>query len=107
MTARSDLSSRPRNIAASVRARLLNLSRERGEDFNYVLIRYVQERLLYRLSRSVYQDQFVLKGATLFTIWLGAPHRPTKDIDLLSRGLADHRTPTEGLRCHCRNRDWA
>ncbi len=30
---------RPRNLAASVRQRLMNLSRERGEDFQFVLTR--------------------------------------------------------------------
>ena len=42
----------PRNIAASVRQRLTNLSRERKEDLQFVLTRYGLERLLYRLSIS-------------------------------------------------------
>ncbi len=41
---------KPANIAASVRARLLNLSRERNQPFQLLLTRYVLERLLYRLS---------------------------------------------------------
>jgi predicted nucleotidyltransferase component of viral defense system len=49
-----------------VRQRLLNLSRERGEDFNFLLTRYANERLLYRLANSPYRDQFVLKGTALF-----------------------------------------
>lgn len=53
------------NIAASIRSRLLNLSKERREDYNYLLILYLGERLLYRLSKSRYQQQFILKGATL------------------------------------------
>ena len=44
----------PRNIAASVRDRLLKLSRERGEDFQLLLTRYSIERLLYRLGCSGY-----------------------------------------------------
>ena len=39
-----------RNIEASVLQRLLNISRERNEDFNLILIRYASERLLYRLA---------------------------------------------------------
>jgi len=74
------------NLAASVRQRLLNLSRERGEDFQLVLTRYGLERLLYRLSRSPYATQFVLKGAVLFQLWTGQPHRPTRDLDLLGHG---------------------
>lgn len=38
-----------RNVAASVRQRLLNLPRERGEEFQFVLNRYASERLLHRL----------------------------------------------------------
>ena len=77
---------RPRNLPASVRQRLLNLSRERGESFNYLLTRYGNERLLYRLARSQYRDQFVLKGAALFETWSEGPHRATRDIDLLGFG---------------------
>jgi hypothetical protein len=36
-------------IAQSVRQRLLNRSRERGENYNLVLVRYALERFLYRL----------------------------------------------------------
>jgi hypothetical protein len=39
-----------KNIAASVRQRLLNLSRQRAEDFNFVLTKYALERFLYRLK---------------------------------------------------------
>jgi hypothetical protein len=70
-----------RNVAASVRQRLLNLAKERGEEFNLVLARYAVERFLYRLSRSKHRDRFVLKGATLIQAW-GASradrdHEPT------------------------------
>lgn len=41
----------PTNLQASIRQRLLNLSRDRGEDFNLTLTRYGIERLLYRLSQ--------------------------------------------------------
>ncbi len=53
---------RPRNLAASVRQRLLNRARERREDFNYLLTRYANERLLFRLAESTHRDQFILKG---------------------------------------------
>jgi hypothetical protein len=54
-----------------------------------VLDRYARERLLYRLSQSPHGSAFVLKGATLFTLWFGHPHRATKDIDLLGTGAPD------------------
>jgi hypothetical protein len=75
-----------RNVAASVRARLLRLARERGEDFQLLLTRYANERLLYRLAESPHRARFVLKGAALFTLWTGRPHRATRDLDLLGFG---------------------
>lgn len=76
----------PKDIGASVRARLLRLARERGEDFQLVLTRYANERLLYRLASSKHESRFVLKGAVLFTLWTGEPHRATRDVDLLGFG---------------------
>jgi predicted nucleotidyltransferase component of viral defense system len=76
----------PKNVAASVRARLLSLARERGEDFQLVLTRYANERLLYRLTQSSHAPRFVLKGAALFTVWTGELHRATRDLDLLGFG---------------------
>ena len=73
-------------VAQSVRQRLLNRSRETGEDYNLLLTRYAVERWLYRLSQSAYANDFVLKGAMLFTVWTGALHRPTRDLDLLGFG---------------------
>lgn len=77
---------KPANIAASVRARLLNLSRERNQPFQLLLTRYVLERLLYRLSLTAHRDRFVLKGAMLMTTWFENPFRPTQDLDLLGFG---------------------
>ena len=77
---------RPQDIGASVRARLLRLARERGEDFQLLLTRYANERLLYRISMSRHGPDFVLKGATLFAVWTGKAHRPTRDLDLLGFG---------------------
>ena len=78
-----------RNMAASVRARLLNRARETKQDFNLVLTRYSLERLLYRVSISNHADQFLLKGALLFDLWFDVPHRPTRDADFLGFGSAE------------------
>jgi len=78
-----------KDLAASVRARLLNLAKADKTDFNQVLVRYALERLLYRLSQSQHAGNFVLKGALLFAIWYGLPHRPTRDADLLGFGASD------------------
>ena len=78
-----------RNLAASVRQRLLNIAKREGEVFDLVLTRYALERFLYRLGRSQYHSQFLLKGAMLFAVWGGEPHRPTRDIDLLGFGPSE------------------
>ncbi|HEV8695794.1 MAG TPA: nucleotidyl transferase AbiEii/AbiGii toxin family protein [Lysobacter sp.] len=78
-----------RDRAASVRARLLNVAKATGTDFNLVLVRFALERLLFRLSTSAYADRFVLKGALLFTLWYDLPHRATRDADLLGFGSSD------------------
>ncbi|MDX2053608.1 MAG: nucleotidyl transferase AbiEii/AbiGii toxin family protein [Polyangiaceae bacterium] len=75
-----------KDVGASVRARLLHLARTEGEDFQLVLTRYANERLLFRLATSKHGERFVLKGAALFTLWTGKPHRATRDLDLLGFG---------------------
>lgn len=77
------------DMAQSVRARLLNLAKAEGVDFNQVLVRFALERMLYRLSRSTHAERFVLKGALLFTLWYDMPHRATRDADLLGFGASD------------------
>ena len=77
---------KPVNIGASVRARLNNLARQRGQPFQVLLTRFVLERLLYRLSTTSHRDHFVLKGAMLLTSWFSDPLRPTQDLDLLGYG---------------------
>ncbi len=77
------------NRAASIRARLKRHADATKEDFNPVLMRYGIERLLYRLATSEHAAQFVLKGALLFALWYGQPHRPTRDADLLGFGPDD------------------
>ena len=75
-----------RNAGASLQQKLRNYARANGEDVALVLVRYLNERFLYRLSCSPFRDRFVLRGATLFTIWDAEPHRATRDIDLLATG---------------------
>lgn len=78
-----------KNTAASVRAKLKNKAAEKGVEFQNLLVRFGNERLLYRLSRSANQKSFLLKGAALFAVWMGKPHRPTQDMDLLAFGESD------------------
>lgn len=73
------------NIAASVRQRLLNKARAENRPFAELLQYYAMERFLYRLSRSVHANKFVLKGALLLRVWHAPLSRPTMDIDMLGK----------------------
>lgn len=84
----------PKNVAASVEARLLQRSRDLNVEHQLTLARFGGERLLYRLSKSEFADRFILKGAALLLVWMGDAIRPTKDVDLL--GFGD--TSAEGLK---------
>lgn len=90
------------NLAASVRQRLLNLAKVRRADFQLILIQYGIERLLYRLTQSVYKDRFLLKGAMLFSIWSNEPFRSTRDVDLLGQGDSDIPTMLKVFKEICR-----
>ncbi len=83
------MTEKKKNLSASVHQRLSNYARTSNEDFNLLLVRFCNERFLYRLSRSEYSGSFLLKGASLFTLWFNAPHRPTRDIDLLGFGSSE------------------
>lgn len=75
-----------RNPGASLQQKLRNHAKATGEDVALLLVRYLNERFLYRLSLSPHRERFVLRGATLFTVWDKQPHRATRDIDLLATG---------------------
>ena len=94
-------SKKPRNIAASHRAKLLSVAPEHKEDFQFLLGRFAVERFLFRLSQSEHKDSFVLKGAMLFVAWAGKLHRPTKDLDLLGRGAPEVDQVVNSIREIC------
>lgn len=94
-------SNRRKNIAASIRDRLLELARRRGEDFQLILTRYGLERLLYRLSQSEYRDRFILKGAMLFTLWDDQAYRATRDVDFLGFGDSSEDAVRDAFRALC------
>lgn len=77
------------DVAASVRARLLNQARASGEEFQLTLTRFAAERLLFRLGASSARSRCILKGASLLAVWLPDPYRATRDVDLLLVGRAD------------------
>ena len=89
----------PRDVPASVRARLRNLARRRDLDFTLLLGRYAAERFLYRLSASDEMHRFTLKGAALFRVWAEEEMRPTRDVDFLA--AADHTSVRAAVEAMC------
>lgn len=76
----------PADLPASIRARLTNVSRKEGVEFQRILSDFAIERFLYRLGISEHAERYILKGAMLFRVWSSDRHRATWDLDLLGRG---------------------
>jgi hypothetical protein len=79
------------NVAASVRARLLNVAKTQGVDFQQVLVRFSVE---HRLIQSKHADRFLLEGALLFTLWSDMPRRATPTCSASARA-----TPPQSPKC--------
>ncbi|MBK8247093.1 MAG: nucleotidyl transferase AbiEii/AbiGii toxin family protein [Gemmatimonadetes bacterium] len=77
------------DVAASVRARLLNQAKARREEFERTLSRFAGERFLFRLGASDARERCILKGASLLAVWMPDPYRATRDIDVLATGSTD------------------
>ena len=78
-----------KNVAASVKERLRNIAAQSNKEFQSVVRQYVQERFLFRLSKSVYSKNFILKGALLFVAHDISRNRPTRDIDFLGSSISN------------------
>ena len=72
-----------KDVAKSIKAKLFNLAKKERLDYQMLIIRYLYERLLYRLSISDYRDKFYLKGGALLYAFDREYPRPTLDIDFL------------------------
>lgn len=80
-----------KNYGKSVRARLANLMNETGYKYMYLLARYFNERLLYRVSVSQYKNNFLLKGGSLLYALNGLEARPTVDVDFMADRISRDR----------------
>lgn len=82
------------NIGKSIKMKLWNLAADLKRDkndnqmYHLMLIRYIQERLLYRLGISQYRDNFYLKGGALLYSYDRFEARPTLDIDFLGNNTS-------------------
>lgn len=88
------------NFGKSIRARLLNLAKKENLSFQLVIIRYMHERLLFRLAMSMYADNFCLKGGVLLYVYSRKQTRPTLDIDFLGTNIPNE---LESLKATFRN----
>lgn len=78
-----------KNVAASVKERLRIIATQSGKEYQSVIRQYVQERFLFRLSKSIYSKNFILKGALLFVAHDISRNRPTRDIDFLGSSTSN------------------
>ena len=86
-----------KNIGKSIRTRLLNLAKKEKEDYMKLLVRYLHERLLFRISASPYKSHFLLKGSSLLYALDEFKARPTIDIDLLGEHISNDSENLKGV----------
>lgn len=84
-----------KDIAKSIKAKLLNIAKKEELDYQQLIIRYLYERLLYRLSVSPYKDKFCLKGGALLYAFEKEFPRPTLDIDFLGMKIKNELIPSK------------
>ncbi len=78
-------STKVKNIAASVQARLKTLAGGDGRLYAQLLLLYNLEGVLRRLAQSEHYDYFVLKGGLLLFGMKASLGRATRDLDLLGK----------------------
>lgn len=77
-----------KNYGVSNKVKLLNIARQtKGQTYMQVLLRFIQERFLYRLSVSVFRKYFFLKGGVLLYAHERFLARPTLDMDFLGNRI--------------------
>ena len=87
-----------KNISASIRQKLLNKARFKKRPFSELIQYFAMERFLYRLSKSPYAGQFILKGALMLQAWQSPIFRPTMDIDMLGKTNSNEATIKTQIR---------
>ena len=78
-----------KNPGKSIRAKLLNVAKQKDVFYQTILTRYFQERLLYRVSQTHYRENFYLKGGALMYAYERFAARPTLDIDFLGTHISN------------------
>ncbi|MCT7703035.1 MAG: nucleotidyl transferase AbiEii/AbiGii toxin family protein, partial [Lactobacillus iners] len=72
----------------SIKGKIRNLAEQKNLKSQEVLQIYFFERLLERLSKSQYKNNFVIKGGFLISSLIGIENRTTMDMDTTIKGIA-------------------
>lgn len=70
-----------------LKALIKNLAAEKELPAQLVMQNYMLERLLERISKSPYHQNFIVKGGFLISAFIGIESRTTKDLDTSVKGL--------------------
>ena len=78
-----------KNKPVSIRQKLYNIAKREGRSLDQIVLLYMQERLIYRLSITKYVEHFILKGGLFLYNVVGIKERPTKDMDFLAKRICN------------------
>lgn len=70
-----------------LKGKIRNIAKQKNLSSQEILQMYLFERVLERLSKSKYSNNFVLKGGFLIASMIGIDERTTMDIDTTIKGL--------------------
>ena len=73
--------------AMQLKAIIGNRAKESGVPPQLVMQNYLLERLLERISLSLWRNKVVVKGGMLISSLVGVDRRSTKDLDATVRGF--------------------
>jgi predicted nucleotidyltransferase component of viral defense system len=73
--------------AMSLKAKINNIAKSENISPHSVMQTYMLERLLERISKSKYKDNFILKGGMLISSIVGIDSRSTMDMDTTIKGF--------------------
>ena len=73
--------------AEQIKGAIRNISKEKGVNPNSLLQICLFERILEKLSKSKYRENFILKGGLLISSLIGVDVRSTMDMDTTIKGI--------------------
>lgn len=77
------------DLAASIRAKLLNVSKQEKVEFQELINRFGAEQFLERLTKSLYAERFIFKGGSLLA-YIIETDRKTRDLDFSIKHVSNN-----------------